>query len=149
MILDRLENADRYTGLGDRMTRAFQYLKQTRPQDLQDGRHEIDASTYMLIQSYETRDPADVLFEAHRNYIDIQLVLEGKELMGWASVNSLDSEGGYSKDKDVEMFRGDSPAAVVLEAGWFVVFMPEDAHQPCCQWGKPSLVRKVVVKVPV
>ena len=149
MILDRLEYSDRYIGLGDRMTKAFQYLGHTQWQDFEDGRHDIGASAYMLIQSYETKDPAGVPFEAHRKFIDIQLVLAGKELMGWASVDSLDSEGGYSEDKDVEMFRGSSPAAVVVEAGWFVVFMPEDAHQPCCHWDQPSSVRKVVVKVPV
>ena len=149
MILDRLENADRYTGLGDAMSKAFRYLQQTPLKDREDGRHDIDASSYMLVQTYQTKDPGGALFEAHRKFIDIQLLLEGKELIGWASLDSLEPDGGYSEDSDAEMFRGDSPAAVVLEPGWFAVFMPEDGHRPCCHWGEQSSVRKVVVKVPV
>ena len=149
MILDRLENADRYIGLGDGITRAFRHLRETRFQDLPDGRHDIDDSSYMLLQTYQTKDAGDVLFEAHRKFIDIQLLLEGRELIGWAHVGSLESQGGYLEEKDVEMFQGDSPGAIVLESGWFAIFMPEDGHQPCCHWGAPSSVRKVVAKVPL
>ena len=149
MILDRLENADRYAGLGDGITRAFRHLRETKFQDLADGRHEIDDTSFMLLQTYQTKDAGDVLFEAHRKYVDIQLLLEGRELMGWAHIDSLESQGGYSEEKDVEMFRGASPAAIVLESGWFAIFMPEDGHQPCCHWDAPSSVRKAVVKVPL
>jgi YhcH/YjgK/YiaL family protein len=149
MILDRLENWQRYGSLGDRMRDAFAYLSNQKLDELEEGRQEVTASVYALAQAYTTKDPETTPFEAHRAYIDIQLVTQGRELIYWASLGSLQPKGDYSSEKDVALFTGESPAAIPLEPGWFAVFMPQDAHKPCCHWGEPSEVKKVVLKVAI
>lgn len=149
MILDRLEHIDRYTSLGERMTAALRYLRDTRLEELEEGRHEIDGHSYVLAQSYETRDPKDAQFESHRKYIDIQIVVSGKELLGWASLDSVTPAGAYSEESDAQLYDGELVGAVALEPGWFVILMPEDGHMPSCHLGEKSSVRKTVAKVPV
>lgn len=41
-------------------------------------------------------------FEAHRRYIDVQIVAEGCEELAWADVSDLKTVIPYDKDKDAE-----------------------------------------------
>jgi beta-galactosidase beta subunit len=36
---------------------------------------------------------------------------------------------------------------VPVQAGQFAILFADDAHAPCCTWGEPADVLKVVVKV--
>ena len=38
---------------------------------------------HVLLSEAETRSPEQVRYEAHRRYIDIQLVIRGEEAIGW------------------------------------------------------------------
>jgi YhcH/YjgK/YiaL family protein len=85
--------------------------------------------------------------EAHRRYIDIQLVLEGDEQMGWkplADCHNPVSE--HSEERDIRFFH-DAPASwVAVPPDHFCIFFPEDAHAPLVASG---MVRKVIFKVAV
>ncbi len=103
------------------------------------------------LSSYETDDPGSKLFEAHRRFIDIQVVLSGSETLYWAPLSSLQVRGEYSEEKDISFHDGPVGVAVPLVPGWFTVLFPEDAHKPgCTQIGAgPAQVRKLVIKVAV
>ena len=42
------------------------------------GKYEVDEDFYYLVQKYESKDPAVARHEAHKKYVDIQYVVEGK-----------------------------------------------------------------------
>lgn len=85
--------------------------------------------------------------EAHRKYIDIQLVLEGDETMGWKPlVDCVDAVSEHSAEKDIRFFR-DAPASwIAVPPGHFCIFFPEDAHAPLVGTGA---LHKVIFKVAV
>lgn len=150
MILDRLEHASRYEGLGPAFRKAFAWLAETRFEGLPDGRQEVDGErVYALLSSYTTAAADSKKLEAHRRYADIQVVLEGEEVLYWAPLEGLRSEVAYQPEKDVEFFAepAASSSALHLRPGLFGLFLAQDAHKPGCHLGGATAVRKLVVKV--
>jgi len=153
MIITSLENLSHQLAMTPAMQKALDYLKNVHPADLQPGQIELDGkNVYVMIQAYETLPVApEVRLEAHRNYIDIQYVASGKELMGWAHIAALRNPTAYNPEKDV--CHGTLPAnemsLVQVSAGQAAIFYPEDAHAPKLAVSKPEAVVKIVVKVRV
>jgi YhcH/YjgK/YiaL family protein len=159
VIADTLEHLERYRGLHPRLDRGLQALRRlasesaaSRAHAPADGRHELEGEDlYASLSTYETGEPGEKNFEAHRRYIDIQAVLSGREVLHWAPLAGLRPRGGYSEAEDIAMYE-DPPArdvAVPLAPGTFVVLFPQDAHKPGCRVRKArgERVRKLVIKV--
>jgi biofilm protein TabA len=148
MIVDRLKNAALYAS-DRKLARALDWLAAADLAKLQPGRVEIDGvELFALAQAYQTRLRENCRFEAHRKYIDVQYVAEGTEQMAYAHLSALKNTVPYDAEKDIEWLDGEG-SFIVVPAGAFAVFFPEDAHIPGVAIGKPSAVRKVVVKVRV
>lgn len=148
MIIDALDNAGLYAGIGTRLRTALEALANRDFTESPPGRVEIDGDdVFALVQDYETRTrtPADP-WEAHRRYIDVQYIAAGTETMGFAPVNELRERQPYDPDKDCALYSGDGDF-VTVRRGMFVVFFPWDAHLPGLAAPDPAGVRKVVVKV--
>jgi biofilm protein TabA len=146
MILDRLDNAKRYLPLNPHFARAFAFLQQHDLRALPLGRHEIDGErVYATAMRGPGRPREAAHLEAHRKYIDVQVVLSGTDEMGWKNKGTCRvSHGAYEADKDAEFFADTPDAWVEVGPGAFTVFFPEDAHAPMIGQGE---LHKIVVKV--
>jgi len=146
MILDRLEQADRYACVHPLFGAAFDFLRQPGLGEQAEGRREIQGQGLYAVISRSSARPRDkARLEAHRRYIDIQFVVSGTEEMGWKSRSlCLRPEGAYDPEKDVEFYAEAPETWVAVGPGAFAVFFPEDAHAPLIGCGE---LRKVVVKV--
>jgi YhcH/YjgK/YiaL family protein len=133
------------------LERPFEYLARTDLAALPLGRTDIEGdNVYVMISEAETRPPEQVRFEAHRRYIDIQLVVRGQEAIGFAPAASLVTAEPYDAAKDIEFFAvPQESAALALHAGDFAVFAPGDGHRPGLNLEGPHISRKAVVKVSV
>jgi biofilm protein TabA len=150
MIVDTLANASRYRGITPLLDRGLDEMRRLAENPLVDGRHELAGQKLAAIfSSYQTEEPEKKPFEAHRRFIDIQVVLQGQETLYWAPLLSLEPRGAYSEADDIAFFAGPAGVAVPLEPGWFTIQFPQDAHKPGCLRGSPSPVRKLVIKVAV
>jgi YhcH/YjgK/YiaL family protein len=84
MILDILENADRYTALHPSFSTAFAVLRRKDIALLPEGRIEIDGDeVYAVIIKGKGRIPEDGRLETHDRYIDIHYVISGTDTIGW------------------------------------------------------------------
>ncbi len=149
MILDKLEALDFYGPLIPHYPRIAAFLKSWKPDTLEPGRYDIAGDdAYALLQHYETAPEQDKKWESHRRHLDIQIVLHGREHIGWADAGGLDVVEPYRDEKDVMFYRDPARSvAVLMEPGSFCVFYPRDAHRPGCHAGEPGSVVKAVVKV--
>lgn len=148
MILDTLAHASLYSPLGPRFARGLAWLGQFDPAT-SDGRYEIDGdSVYALVQSYATVPAAGKRFESHLKYADIQYIVRGSEVIGYAPVGELKPETAYDATKDFRLY-ADPVASTPLHCapGTFAIFYPQDGHKPGCTEGRGAEVKKVVVKV--
>jgi YhcH/YjgK/YiaL family protein len=146
MITDSLKNASCYSKITPRIATAFRFLQKKNLTKLPVGRHKIDGTNiYAMVIDYKTKPKEKGVWEAHRRYIDVQYVAKGKELIGYANVKGLKAGPYHSKD-DYLLLKGKG-IFIPATAGTFVILMPQDAHMPGTAVGRPTKVRKVVVKV--
>lgn len=145
MIVDSLKNCDKYVSCHKGFDMAFDFLKKAIEENLPVGRYEIDGDrVFAFIQEYESK--LDSSFEAHKNYIDIQFILSGTEVMKVCDISQMTVSVPYAED--VMFFEDNERASeLVIEAGEYGIFFPWDAHKPGLCFDVPDKVKKVVVKV--
>jgi len=147
MIFDRLANASLYRPVHHRFGRAFDYLASTTLLDLPSGRQTIEGDElFALVNDYSTQPASQCRFEAHRKYLDIQLMVRGIERIAVASLATMTVDEPYVGERDVAFYRGEGDEFTLSE-GTFAVFFPHDAHRPGIAVGNPIHCRKVVIKV--
>ncbi|HZK39515.1 MAG TPA: YhcH/YjgK/YiaL family protein [Clostridia bacterium] len=149
MVIDRIENINLYEPLLDCLPQIQKFLTSFEKEPCVDGRYELDGEKlFALVQRFETKPAEGRLPEAHRKYIDLQLVISGEENIGWAPLPTLKEETEeFSKGGDIGFYSGDIQIWATLKAGHFALLYPEDAHLPCTQVHGPSDVCKVVFKI--
>jgi YhcH/YjgK/YiaL family protein len=149
MILDRLENAEAYIGLPKRIRQALEILRETSFDSVEDGTYKIDGDNlYYMVMRYETKPFAEGLLEMHRNYLDVQYVAKGREIMGYMPLDNLTVESPYDAEGDYELFQlAKNTTPLCFEQGMFGIFYPQDAHMPGRHLEVAESVCKVVVKV--
>ena len=86
--------------------------------------------------------------EAHRKYLDIQYIVKGKEVVGWADLNVCTIQGEFNEEKDIGKYTGPFEYMTINEGICYVAF-PEDAHMPGRHLEVPNDFVKVVVKLKV
>ena len=102
----------------------------------------------VLVQANTTKPAEGGLLEAHKNFLDIQYILDGGETMGWAPIENLEPAKPYNPDKDVWHFAG-SCDLIDIRPGYCYVVYPEDAHMPGAHLDTPAEYVKLVVKLEV
>jgi YhcH/YjgK/YiaL family protein len=148
MILARLADADRYCALHPLFARAFEFLHGADLKSLAPGKHTVQGEElFVIVEACSGRTRAEAKLECHRRYIDIQLVLEGVDEMGWKPVAECTAPAtDYDAARDIRFFNDAPSSWVATPAGSFCVFFPDDAHAPLVSAG---MIRKVVVKITV
>ncbi|MGE5522008.1 MAG: YhcH/YjgK/YiaL family protein [Candidatus Dadabacteria bacterium] len=146
MILDILTNSDNYVSLHKRFEKAFEFLKTQDLKTIEVGKYPIVGTDIHASVSYKDGvQVSDAKFEAHNNYIDIQVCIAGNEKLGWKPRSkSSEPKGEYNVEKDV-IFYNDKPDTYFdLKEGQFAIFFPEDVHAPMIGQGP---IKKIVIKV--
>ena len=148
MIVDTLNNSKQYSNAHGGFSAGFDFIKKAVSENLPEGRYDIDGeNVFAFIQEYTSKE--DSSFEAHKNYIDIQFIVKGTEVIFAADLDKLSVKTEYCDERDV-MFLNDYGKAtkIILTDGEYGIFFPWDAHKPgLCLDGKPDTVKKIVVKV--
>jgi len=148
MILDTLNNIDRYASLHPLFPRAIAYIRDTDFSTLAVGVHPIIAEQlFVIVEEAQGRSREVAQLECHRKYIDIQLVLEGTDEMGWKPLADCQQPvSEYSAAKDIQFFTDTADAWISTPANAYCIFFPQDAHAPLVGTGK---IRKVIFKIAV
>jgi len=149
MILDVLKSRKNYSGLDLKFDKAFKFLEENDAEKLPVGKYPIDGdNVYALVQEYTTKTLEQCRFETHRKFIDIQFIVKGTEVIGWAPLDSMDNSAEYNPEKDITFYKTpENWTASTLTDSHFAVYFPEDAHMPCISSGPSKDVKKVVIKI--
>lgn len=132
---------------------AYRFLVDFKPEEYADGRYDLEDGVYVNIMTYETKYRREAFFEAHKRYIDIQMILEGKEIIAaepLSVMHEAECLQPYDEEKDVEFYANNLEGVdSVLMDGDYRIYLPEDGHMPGICVDRPARTRKAVVKVPV
>ena len=147
MILDNICNFDQYACLGENFATAVKFVKENDLNQLPLGRTYIDGDKLFVIVSEKELTAVPKVWEAHRKYADIQLILEGHEVIGYYPRHLLDSPLEFPADKDNAAATGLCGLMAELGEGDFLIAFPQDVHLPNCPSDKGSHAKKVIFKV--
>lgn len=148
MIIDTIQNARLYHGAHPLLDTVLDMLAERFAAPFSEGRVEISGGDLYLIGSHgQGKGAEEANLEAHRTHIDLHLLLEGDEAIGWRPADECArTVSQYDAEKDVMVF-GDRPLVwLPMSPGSFAVFHPGDAHAPMVSQG---VVRKIVFKIAV
>lgn len=148
MILTTLNDSQRIEPLHPLFKTLFDYVKQHNLLDAPLGRIEIDGDNLFINNSLAEGVARDAqVLEIHRKYIDVHILLEGNETIGWKPLGEINHfSKPYDEAGDCEL-SDDCPTTFVdMLPGHVLVVYPEDPHAPVIGNGK---IRKLIGKVRV
>ena len=111
---------------------------------------DLDKNNFGLEQVYNSKEREQCFFESHRDYIDVQFILEGEEIIEVVDINDLVVNFPYDKEMDLVKYDDNKSSSVVkLKKGDIAIFYPRDGHMPCVRLNESVKVVKTAVKVKV
>ena len=147
MIYAKNSDALTYRGIHPNLDMALERITKEFLSSVGEERVEIKGSdVYATRFTYETIPEEESFFEAHRNYLDIHLMLEGSERVEIAPPETL-TEFNRVEANDFYAYRGEGQYRLVLSPGDFLVVFPNDAHKIKMHVDGPETVTKAVFKV--
>lgn len=152
MIYDRLENAASYFS-SEAWNKAIEYVR-SAPADLEDGVYPLMGNDVVArVMSYSTKHFQETVLESHKKYVDLQVLLAGREFGEVSSASEMSIRTPYAEEQDVAFYFPDALGCycrMTLEPGRFAVFFPQDAHRTQLRVESTAeQVKKVVVKIAV
>ncbi|MDH4202453.1 MAG: YhcH/YjgK/YiaL family protein [Phycisphaerae bacterium] len=149
MILDHLDNALMYGGVGQRIAIGLALLNEESVRDAMPGKYEVDGENlFYIVDEYETKPVEEGRLEIHRKYLDIQYIVSGAECIGTAPLAGLIEEAPYDGEKDLAFYQyTPDMSRLHLHKGMFAIFWPNEPHMPGRSINNPEKVKKIVVKV--
>ncbi len=118
--------------------------------DFQEGRYEFEGEAFLNAESYMTKPSEEKDFEAHKKFIDVQIIVSGQETIEVADVNDTNFSVTKPYIHDIVFMNGDvKKKKLQLKAGEFCVLYPADAHKPCTHLDGEHRVQKIVIKLPI
>lgn len=149
MIIDHLDNALLYGGLGKRIAVGLALLGEESVRQAPPGRYAGQGDQlFYVVDEYETKPVEEGQLEIHRKYMDIQYIVSGCECIGAAPLEGLKESAVYDGEKDIAFYEvPDEMSRLLLSAGMFAIFWPNEPHLPQRMVGTSERMKKIVVKI--
>lgn len=146
MIIDTLDNLNKYAALNPLFTDVIEFLNSHDIQTLEAGKYPIkDKDLFMNLQVAAGRSEEAAFLETHIEMIDIQIPISCAETFGYTPLCDL-PDFEYNTEKDITKYGATKPQTyVTVNPGQFAIFFPQDGHAPCIT-DEPE-IRKAIFKV--
>lgn len=146
MIIDKIDNLKMYEQIPIEIAEFLQSLDS----NVKTGRYEFEDGNFVNVETYFTKEISEAKFEAHKDYIDIQMLLSGNERIYLKNINGLSEFVPYDVKKDI-IFYSDKVNGdyVTLDGSNFIFIYPHEAHAPQCSVEDNMSVKKVVAKIKI
>lgn len=147
MIMDQLERFRCYQRSVPELWDAVRFVERVQKEQLPPGKYPVGKG-FAFVQEGNTRSFDEADFEVHRNYLDVQILLEGSEMWEYADRADLTVKTPYDPEADIEWLSGHG-SKIQMKPGMFYLVYPDDGHKPCCHEKEQTSYRKVVVKIKI
>ncbi len=146
MIISNLQNSKRIEALHPLFKQLFDYVKSHDLLHEEPGRITLDGDNLFINNSEpECVAQESQKLEVHHRYIDIHILLEGRERIGWKAIEDCKQLAkAYDEEADFELYADTPTTFVDLLPGQIAVVYPEDPHAPIIGHGK---IRKLIAKI--
>ncbi|NME35482.1 MULTISPECIES: YhcH/YjgK/YiaL family protein [Fusobacterium] len=150
MIVGKLKDIGLYKGLSKNLDKAIDSILKEEYKKGNVGKNEIDGEkVFFNVQEIEaTKDVEEALFETHKKYIDIQIVIDGVENYGvLLSDEGLEVAEPFNYENDFGLFKKSPETIFTLCPEDFIIFFTDEPHMPCLKVNEKKSIKKVVYKI--
>lgn len=148
MIYDHIRNIALYKGISPALDAGLEFLISAN-KEMDNGVTLLNHGVKAIVSEYFTKVNSENGYEAHRQFIDIQFPVEGKERVKYCPLEYLMPTMKYNEENDYILFSEHSGVDLTIGEGYFLVLFPEDGHMPQLCVDKPEKIKKLTLKVPV
>jgi len=107
----------------------------------------VEGQLTAIVSEYESKEPENAKWEAHRNFIDLQYVISGEEKIGVQPLATAQNAMEYNAERDL-IFYGENAGDIYLATpDTYFLFFTSDVHRPCIKAAGVSPVKKLVIKI--
>lgn len=145
MVIDTIENLEKYVTLNPLFKDVVEFLKNNDLNTLEEGKHFIkDKDLFVNIQMAKGKTKEEAKLETHKRMIDIQIPISACETFGYTPLGDLPAEE-YNDEKDITKYAILAETYFTLKPSEFAIFFPQDGHAPCVS-SEPQ-IKKAIFKV--
>ena len=147
MIFGNIEQTEALLLLDTAIKRCMDYAKENDLLSFAKGTHTIEGEDlFVNIVEYETTSADKRFWEAHRQYLDVHLMLEGSEQIDLNSIQNMEQKE-YVEADDFLPMEGEKSTSVILKKGDFLICYPDDGHRTAVVVNGPEKIKKAIFKV--
>ena len=143
--LDVTEFAKQYNANKAAWDKAIAFLRDRNLDLIPPGKYELDGENAYAIISEGSKDLDTAAWEAHRKYIDLHYVINGKEKIGINGVDILKVTRPYDEAKDVENYYTNGEFFTASPGKLFIIF-PGKVHIANIKTGS-DIEKKCIIKI--
>ncbi|SFE63615.1 YhcH/YjgK/YiaL family protein [Peptostreptococcus sp. D1] len=149
MIFGNIKDLGEYSFLESQIKECFDYYKRNDLKSFGKGSYEIDGKRlFVNIVEYVTTSPDNRFWEAHKNYLDLHLMLDGCEQIDLSFIDNM-KQGEFVDKDDFLPLEGQKNSSVVLSEGDFLICYPADGHMTAIAVDKPHKIKKAIFKIKI
>ena len=149
MIFSNISDKKQFLPLGETIEKCFQYVKDHNLLEYETGCYEIDGDRlFVNIVEYETTTAEKRFWEAHRQYLDLHIMLHGNEQIDVSFIDKMEQKPYVEKD-DFLPLEGNPNSHFVLTDGDFLLCYPKDAHRTAVAVSAPEKIKKAIFKIKI
>ena len=147
--VDKKQFYEHYQKFPQRWKTVFDFIKNNDLTTIPLGITHLSEDVYFNMQEYTTRDLGEQILEAHQQYIDLQYVISGNELIGSGCLSDATNVAAYDESTDYAGYKLPIFPYYLANPEYFFVFFPDQPHLPGIQAGEKTEMRKIVFKIKV
>lgn len=148
LLYFNIKDRSHYDKLGKNIETCLNFIENEHLTLLKNGQHKLTNDISYNVLSFKTASSKEREWEAHKEFIDVQTIIEGKEKVDYQHINEMEI-GEYQADDDFLQVNGEPNFSVKMEKNSILILYPEDAHKTGIDVEKSKEIRKVVFKVKV
>lgn len=149
MIFGNIENLKEYPFLDQAIKECFEYAKNNNLISYDKGSYEIEGDKlFVNIAEYETTNPDNRFWEAHKKYLDLHMVLSGSEQIDLNFIDNMNLENYVKKDDFLPM-QGEKNSSLILREKDFLICYPSDCHKTGIEVKNSEKIKKAIFKIKI
>lgn len=132
----------------DYLKKINEYMQKNDVKNFEKGRYDIDDTMYVNICEYKTTQEENRVWEAHKEYFDVHVMLKGKETLKHSYLENVTIKEYHKEDDYVEIDKVEKVDSIInLDEGQYLVFGEKDVHKTAIIFEKEQEVKKAIFKV--
>jgi len=148
MIVDSFEHIGFYEAMLPNLKCGLDAIKVLQSKgELEEGTYNFEGG-FFKVQKGVTKAFTEGTFEAHKKYIDVQILIDGSEEIAWKEIKDLTEVIPYDEEKDAARYSGTFENKILINKGMFWAAFPHDGHKAISHTTKQQSFTKIILKLP-